>query len=63
MPSTHPYGFWRSPITSELIISESVGLSGTCWGTGDYVGNQSPGGGSLVPPGTVVSLQMAVNPP
>jgi PASTA domain len=42
---------------------EAVGLAGNCWGTGDYVGNQSPGGGSLVPPGTVVSLQMAVNPP
>ncbi len=42
---------------------QAVGLSGTCWGTGNYVGNQSPGGGTAVPPGTVVSLQMAVNPP
>ena len=28
MQNTRPYGFWRSPITSELIVAESIGLSG-----------------------------------
>ena len=28
MPNTRPYGFWLSPITSELIVGESIGLSG-----------------------------------
>src|SRR5262252_7570888 len=28
MPNTRPYGFWHSPITSDLIVAESVSLSG-----------------------------------
>ena len=28
MQNTRPYGFWRSPITSELIVAKSIGLSG-----------------------------------
>jgi hypothetical protein len=28
MPNTRPYGFWASPITSELIVAESIGLAG-----------------------------------
>lgn len=28
MPKTSPYGSWLSPITSELIVAESIGLSG-----------------------------------
>jgi dipeptidyl aminopeptidase/acylaminoacyl peptidase len=28
MPNTRPYGFWLSPITSELIVGESTSLSG-----------------------------------
>ena len=28
MPNTRPYGFWLSPITSELIVGESISLSG-----------------------------------
>jgi len=28
MPKTSPYGSWLSPITSELIVAESVGLAG-----------------------------------
>jgi dipeptidyl aminopeptidase/acylaminoacyl peptidase len=38
MPHTRPYGFWLSPITSELIVAESIGLAGVlldgttiCW--------------------------------
>jgi dipeptidyl aminopeptidase/acylaminoacyl peptidase len=38
MQNTRPYGFWLSPITSELIVAESIGLSGIqfdgtniCW--------------------------------
>ena len=27
MPNTRPYGFWLSPITSELIVAESIGLA------------------------------------
>src|SRR5258708_37647816 len=26
MPETLPYGTWRSPITSDLIVGESIGL-------------------------------------
>ena len=28
MPNTRPYGSWLSPVTSELIVAESIGLSG-----------------------------------
>jgi hypothetical protein len=42
---------------------QAVGLNGTCWGEGNFVGNTSPGGGSWVPPGTTVSLQMVINAP
>jgi dipeptidyl aminopeptidase/acylaminoacyl peptidase len=28
MPNTRPYGSWLSPITSELIVAESIGLAG-----------------------------------
>jgi dipeptidyl aminopeptidase/acylaminoacyl peptidase len=28
MQNTRPYGFWLSPITSDLIVAESIGLSG-----------------------------------
>lgn len=28
MPKTSPYGSWLSPITSDLIVAESIGLSG-----------------------------------
>src|SRR5215469_12018600 len=41
MPRSRPYGFWLSPITSELIVAESIDLSGTqfdgdsiCWTEG-----------------------------
>ena len=27
MPNTRPYGFWLSPITSELVVAGSIGLS------------------------------------
>ena len=28
MPNTRPYGSWLSPVTSELIVAESIGVSG-----------------------------------
>ncbi|MBW1859739.1 MAG: S9 family peptidase, partial [Deltaproteobacteria bacterium] len=28
-PKTAPYGAWKSPITSDLIVSETIGLSQT----------------------------------
>lgn len=51
--------------TCAQAISElqSVGLDGSCNGTGQFVGQQSPGEGTRVPRGTVVSLTMTVNPP
>ena len=33
---TAPYGAWKSPITSELIVSQSLGL-GQCWLDGDDI--------------------------
>src|SRR5690349_23659183 len=35
MPNTRPYGSWLSPITSELIVAESIGLSGVQIDGGD----------------------------
>jgi len=29
MPETRPYGSWKSPITSDLIVAETIGLGGT----------------------------------
>jgi dipeptidyl aminopeptidase/acylaminoacyl peptidase len=29
MPETRPYGAWKSPITSDLIVAETIGLGGT----------------------------------
>jgi hypothetical protein len=28
MPETLPYGAWKSPITSDLIVAETIGLGG-----------------------------------
>ena len=28
MPQTSPYGSWKSPITSELIVSKNISLGG-----------------------------------
>ncbi|MBZ5578155.1 MAG: prolyl oligopeptidase family serine peptidase [Acidobacteriia bacterium] len=63
---TSPYGFWRSPITSDLIVAQSIGLSevrldgnATYWlesrpqeGGRSVVVRQSPGGApaDLTPP-------------
>ncbi|ANV85310.1 peptidase [Picosynechococcus sp. PCC 7003] len=30
-PQTAPYGTWRSPITSDLIVSSSIGLGAVAW--------------------------------
>ncbi|ANV91628.1 S9 family peptidase [Picosynechococcus sp. PCC 8807] len=36
-PQTAPYGTWRSPITSDLIVSSSIGLGAVAWaGTNLY---------------------------
>src|SRR5574342_1061676 len=29
MPDTRPYGSWKSPLTSDLIVAETIGLAGT----------------------------------
>jgi dipeptidyl aminopeptidase/acylaminoacyl peptidase len=46
MPETLPYGAWRSPITSDLIVAETVGLGGVIVdGDGIYWTESRPGEG------------------
>src|ERR1700684_2055658 len=35
MPETLPYGAWKSPITSDLIVAETIGLGGVLVDGGD----------------------------
>ncbi len=42
---------------------QAIGLVGSCDGTGNFVGNQSPGEGTLVDPGTVIALTMVTSAP
>src|SRR4030095_5945484 len=34
MPKTAPYGSWKSPITSDLIVAQSITLSEVCLDSG-----------------------------
>jgi dipeptidyl aminopeptidase/acylaminoacyl peptidase len=46
MPETLPYGAWRSPITSDLIVAETIGLGGVIVDGGDIYWTESrPGEG------------------
>jgi dipeptidyl aminopeptidase/acylaminoacyl peptidase len=46
MPETLPYGAWRSPITSDLIVAETIGLGGVLVDGGDIYWSESrPGEG------------------
>ena len=42
MPAIAPYGSWKSPITSETVVAEAVGLGGIALDGGDITG-WSPG--------------------
>jgi hypothetical protein len=42
---------------------DAVGLGGTCHGTGNWVGQQSPPAGAQVDRGTIVTLSMTTDPP
>ncbi|HWD57381.1 MAG TPA: prolyl oligopeptidase family serine peptidase, partial [Stellaceae bacterium] len=46
MPETLPYGAWKSPITSDLIVAETIGLGGVIVDGGDIYWTESrPGEG------------------
>ncbi|HZK89596.1 MAG TPA: prolyl oligopeptidase family serine peptidase [Stellaceae bacterium] len=46
MPETLPYGAWRSPITSDLIVAETIGLGAVLVDGGDIYWTESrPGDG------------------
>ena len=62
MPETLPYGAWKSPITSDLIVAETIGLGGVLVDGRDIYWTESRpgeggrnvlvkrGGGDLTPP-------------
>ena len=41
MPETLPYGAWKSPITSDLIVAETIGLGGVLVDGGDIYWTES----------------------
>src|SRR5579863_8620714 len=46
MPESLPYGAWKSPITSDLIVAETIGLGGVVIDGGDIYWTESrPGEG------------------
>ena len=46
MPETLPYGAWKSPITSDLLVAETIGLGGVIVDGGDIYWTESrPGEG------------------
>ena len=46
MPETLPYGAWKSPITSDLIVAETIGLGAVLVDGGDIYWTESrPGEG------------------
>jgi hypothetical protein len=51
-----------STCTQAVADVRALGLVGTCAGTGSYVGNQSPGAGTQVQPGSTVSFNMVTSP-